>query len=89
MTEGRNVIIRFSDSGPETVVVATNVRHVAGSMQMHRYLARTSDGSLVERTFRHVGWLGQTGNIYRFDEEAEAQDNEPGSYGPLYIEVTE
>lgn len=86
MIEGRSVIIRASDDGPETVVAAT--RKEPGSVRKVSTTGRYASG-LQERTFRQIGWLGQTGNVYRFDEEADAQDNEPCSYGPLYIEVTE
>lgn len=36
---------------------------------------------------RQVGWLGQTGNVYAYDEEATAREQEPGGYSPLYLEI--
>lgn len=86
MTEGRSVVIRFSDEGPETVVAATS-RSLATS-ERHVSVGRDPWG-FIKRTFRQVGWLGQTGNVYRYDEEDQARINEPGGYGPMYIEVTE
>lgn len=34
---------------------------------------------------QQIGWLGQTGEVYRLDEPPTAH-TEPGSFGPLYIE---
>jgi hypothetical protein len=87
MTEGRSVVIRFSDEGPETVVAATSP---SWGSNVHRKVSVGRDPwGFVKRTFRQVGWLGQTGNVYRYDEEDQARANEPGGYGPMYIEVTE
>lgn len=73
----RSVTIRGSDEGPERVL--RFIRHV-GSTGPENY-----QGHEVRQ--RQIGWLGQSGNVYRFDEYEEAKASEPGSFGPLYIDV--
>lgn len=35
---------------------------------------------------RQIGWLGQTGAVYEFDD-APYDGREPGGFSPLYIQV--
>ena len=35
--------------------------------------------------FRQIGWHGQSGAFYAFDEDPSK--HEPGSFGPVWIEV--
>jgi hypothetical protein len=35
-----------------------------------------------------VGWMGQTGAVYRLDDEPR-DGREPGSYRPLYVQIGE
>lgn len=75
----REVTIKHSDEGPERTLLFG----AHGYVNEEHPIELT--GSRVWQ--RQVGWLGASGNVYRFDEEPNARADEPGGYSPLYIDI--
>lgn len=84
---GRQVEIHGHDGGPEHERTLVFVQHGRVPRDDHAPLVAKDRRNQTIVVQRQIGWLGQSGNVYNLDEGDIMKANEPGSFGPLYIDV--